>query len=150
MQTERVTTSLFNIELDENGEIVGNEQFDPEASGHLRPKLITANQRIQGLEEAYKTERSRYYLKKNDLAEYLQDNYQDMDNDHVKEIAEIFDIELSKKVEFKATLIVKGEVEVPIWTADDDVFDDVGFEVSLDYSTDGEVSSTEISEIEED
>lgn len=150
MEQERVITSLFNIEIDENGEIIGNEQFDPEASGHLRPKLITANQRVQALDESYKSERMRYYQKKNELEEYLKDNHQNMDNDHVKEIAEIFDIELTKTIEFKATLIVKGEVEVPIWTPDDDVFEDVGFEVDLDYSTDGTVESTTISEIEED
>ena len=150
MEQERVITSLFNIEIDENGEIIGNEQFDPEASGHLRPKLITANQRVQALDESYKSERMRYYQKKNELEEYLKDNHQNMDNDHAKEIAEIFDIELTKTIEFKATLIVKGEVEVPIWTPDDDVFEDVGFEVDLDYSTDGTVESTTISEIEED
>lgn len=148
MQTERVITSLFNIEIDENGEIMGNDQFDPEASGHLRPKLITANQRIQALQDSSANDRRQFFSKKSELEEYLKDNHQNMDTEHVREIAEIFDIELTKTIEFKATLIVKGEVEVPVWT--EEPFEDVDFEVSLNYSTDGSVDSVEISEIEED
>lgn len=157
METTEVTTvKMFNIVTDEQGEILPEEGFDPYASGHLRPKLVSANQKIDQLNQAItdkvtevSRERSRRFELKNELSEYLQENHEDMDIEHVKAIAEIFDIELNKTVEFKAKIEVTGSVEVPIWTDDEAVFEDVEFSVDLEYGTDGDVDNVSILSIDE-
>lgn len=152
---ENTVTTLYNIEM-QNDDILPTADFDPSAVGHLRPRLIQANMHIQSLNKAlaenadlYNTARSKHWTKVGELEEFLKDNADDMDSDHIKAISEMFDIELMKKVPFKATIEVTGEIEVPMWTDEYSYFDDVDFDVSLGWSANGNVDRTEITEIEE-
>lgn len=147
--------TYYNIEV-LRGEILATPEFDPEAVGQVRPKLIQANLFIESLNkslashaEMYNSMRSKHFAKIAELGDFLKENAEDMDDRHVREIAEIFDIELKKTIEFKATIEVQGEIEVDIWTKEADYFDDVDFDVTLDYHTEGSISSTEIKEIDE-
>lgn len=147
--------TYHNIEV-LRGEILATPEFDPEAVGQVRPKLIQANLFIESLNkslanysEMYNTLRSKNFAKIADLEQFLKDNAEDMDIDHIKAIAEIFDIELKKTISFKATIEVEGEVEVDIWTKEYDYFDDVDFDVTLGYNCEGSISSTDVKEIDE-
>ena len=155
-------TEYFNIKTNYSGELVeeyadGIRVFDPEAPAQLRPKLISANVKIQSMtqelitwKERYSTERSRYFEKKNQVEDFLKENHEDLGRELTQELAEMFDIELTKDVEFTAKLEISGRVTVPLWTRDEDVFDDVDFEVDTSYNVDGTVDSVDITSIEED
>lgn len=147
--------TFYNIQMQDD-EILPTDEFDPEAVGHLRPKLIQANKYIESLnkaltekDEAYRTFRSQTFQTKNKLEDYLKENAEDMDIEHVKDIAEMFDIELKKTIEFTATIEVRGEIEVDLWTEEDNYFEDVDFQVDLEYGTDGSVSRIDVTSIEE-
>ena len=154
-------TEYFNIKTNYNGDIVeewidGVKVFDPEAPGQLRPKLIGANVQIESMtqelitwKDRYQYERGRYYESKNKLESFLKDNCEDMDTDQVKELADMFDIELTKEVEFVAKLEVRGTIVVPLWTEQSDVFDDIEFSVDTHYGTEGSVDDYTLLEIDE-
>jgi predicted nuclease with TOPRIM domain len=55
-----------------------------------------------------------YYTKTQELRSYLMDNHEELEL-HTEEIANIFDIPLTKTVEFEATVIVTGSVEVELF-----------------------------------
>lgn len=57
---------------------------------------------------------NKYYAKEQQLRSYLMDNYESLEL-HTEEIANIFDIPLTKEIEFEATMIVSGTVEVPLF-----------------------------------
>ena len=83
-------TEYFNIKTNYSGELVeeyadGIRVFDPESPAQLRPKLISANVKIQALtselitwKERYSTERSRYFEKKNQVEDFLKENHEDL------------------------------------------------------------------------
>lgn len=145
----------YNIEV-LRGEILATPEFNPEAVGQVRPKLIQANKFIESLNKAmaeqaelYNSMRSKHFAKITELEDFLKENAEDMEDSQIREIAGIFDIELKKTIEFKATIEVQGEIEVDIWTKEYDYFDDVDFDVTLDYNTYGSISSTDVTDIRE-
>ena len=154
-------TEYFNIKTNYSGDLVeeyadGVRVFDPEAPAQLRPKLISANVKIQSMtqelitwKDRYQTERSRYFEMKDKLEEFLKDNHDDLGRELTQELAELFDIELTRDVSFTAKLEIEGRVTVPLWTRDEDVFDDVDFEVDTSYNVDGTVDSVDVTSIEE-
>jgi len=56
---------------------------------------------------------------------------------------------MKKTVEFKATIEVKGEIEVDFWTDSEDYFEDVDFDVDFGWGSEGSIVRTDIAEIEE-
>lgn len=148
METTSVTTQLWNISVDENGEPLPSEGFDPHATYQLRPKLVSANQFIIKLQNELSTLRLSQGSLKRDLTDYLTEYAEEIDEEHLKGIAEIFDIELSKTIEFVAQVEVKGTIEVPLWQTSD-YFDEVTITANLDWGVDGEVTDVTITEIEE-
>lgn len=57
---------------------------------------------------------NKSYTQVQQLRSYLMDNYEELEL-HTEEIANIFDIPLTKTVEFEATIIVTGSVEVELF-----------------------------------
>lgn len=152
---ESTVTTYYNIEM-QYDEILPTPDFDPEAVGQVRPKLIEANLYIAKLNNLIgekhtelNEERSRRYELKGKVEEFLTENIEDLGRELVKELADIFDIELKKTIKFTATIEVEGELEVDLWTDSDDYFDDIEFNVDLSYYSDGTVTSTDVTEITE-
>ena len=152
---ENTVTTYYNIEMQYDA-ILPTPDFDPEAVGHLTPKLIQANQYIATLNNLIgekhsqlNDERSRRYDLKSKVEEYITENIEDLGRELAKELAEMFDIELKKTIKFEATIEVIGEIEIDLWTESHDYFDDVEFDVDLSYYTDGTVTSTDVTEITE-
>lgn len=155
------TTKLYNIELDANDEIMyefdnGITTFDPNAVHHVRPRLIQANRYIAQLNNnigELRTQlsetRSRYFENARKLEEILQENVDTIDVDVIKAICEIYDIELKKTIKFKASIEVRGEVEVDLWADEDDYFEDVEFSVDFEWGTDGTITDVSTEDISE-
>jgi hypothetical protein len=82
------------------------------------PEVIASlENRIKSLEYAngnLNTSVNNYYTKEQRLRSYLSDNAEDMEH-HAQEIAQIFDIPLTREVEFEATITVRGTVELEIF-----------------------------------
>ena len=82
------------------------------------PEVIASlENRIKSLEyanENLNTSVNNYYAKEQRLRSYLSDNAEDMEH-HAQEIAQIFDIPLTREVEFEATITVRGTVELEIF-----------------------------------
>lgn len=82
------------------------------------PEVIESlENRIKSLEyanENLNTSVNNYYAKEQRLRSYLSDNAEDMEH-HAQEIAQIFDIPLTREVEFEATITVRGTVELEIF-----------------------------------
>jgi hypothetical protein len=82
------------------------------------PEVIASlENRIKSLEyanENLNTSVNNYYTKEQRLRSYLSDNAEDMEH-HAQEIAQIFDIPLTREVEFEATITVRGTVELEIF-----------------------------------
>lgn len=78
--------------------------------------ISTLESRIKSLEFAnanLNTSVNNYYTQTQQLRTYLMDNYDELEM-HTTEIAEIFDLSLTKTVEFEATIVVTGSVELEI------------------------------------
>ena len=165
--TTESTTEIhyFNIVTNQNGDILPEYNdpmlkdimvFDPEAPAQLRPKLVSANQRVGALEATYlnasnqiASMRDRAYNQKSALETFITDNFEDLGKELSEELAGIFDIELKKTIQFKATIEVKGELEVDIWTDEDDYFDDVDLTVDFGWSSEGSIDRTDVTDIRE-
>ena len=57
---------------------------------------------------------NQYYTKEQQLRSYLADNGEEMEI-FAEDIANIFDIPLTKEIEFEATVTVTGTIEVPLF-----------------------------------
>jgi uncharacterized coiled-coil protein SlyX len=161
----QVEIQYFNITVTENGDILPEYNdpmlkdimvFDPEAPGQLRPRLVSANRRIDELNARYENTNNRLsYLssqvaqQKNQLEELIKDNFDDLGKHLAEDLANIFNVEMKKTVEFKATIEVKGEIEVDFWTDSEDYFEDVDFDVDFGWGSEGSIVRTDIAEIEE-
>ena len=78
--------------------------------------IANLENRIKSLEFAngnLNTSVNNYYTKEQQLRTYLMDNYEELEM-HTEEIANIFDLSLTKTVEFEATIVVTGSVEIEI------------------------------------
>jgi hypothetical protein len=166
-EQETHTTEIyhFNIVVNENGAILPEYNdpvlkdimvFDPDAPAQLRPRLVTANQKIGALEASYLNAsnhlgslRDRAYQQKNQLEEFIKDNFDDLGKHLAEDLASIFDLEMKKTVEFKATIEVKGEIEVDFWTDSEDYFDNVDLTVDFGWGSEGSIARTDVTEIEE-
>jgi hypothetical protein len=86
------------------------------------PEVIASlESRIKNLEytkENLNNSVNRYYAQEQQLRSYLMDNHEELDM-HTEEIADIFNISLTKEVEFEATITVTGTVEVSIFEGTD-------------------------------
>ena len=91
--------------------------------------------------DAFKETNDRNSRAQDKLKDYLVENYEEIGEEHAKEIAEIFSIELSKTLEVVFDVTIRATVSVPV---DKDV-DDLSV-----YDFDIEISSNESDyEIEE-
>jgi hypothetical protein len=80
-------------------------------------KIEGLETRIKHLEYANTNLQSsvnKAYTQTQQLRSYLMDNHEELEL-HTEEIANIFDIPLTKTVEFEATVIVTGSVEVELF-----------------------------------
>jgi hypothetical protein len=83
---------------------------ETESVSELRGQITSLEYVSKTLKESV----NNYYAKEQRLRSYLVDNAEDMEH-HASEIAEIFDIPLTREVEFEATVIVRGTLEVEIF-----------------------------------
>lgn len=86
------------------------EAVEEIAISELRGQIKTLEYTKENLSKSV----NNYYSKEQRLRSYLSDNAEDMEH-HAVEIANIFDIPLTREVEFEATITVRGMVEVEIF-----------------------------------
>lgn len=91
---------------------------------------------------------NKYYTKEQQLRSYLMDNYDELEI-HANEIAEMFDIALTKEVEYTAWVRVDMTVEVEVGN-EFDIEDFISNNLTVDsYGSEVQVTNYEIDRLEE-
>lgn len=91
----------------------------------LKVQVENAKTRSEYLNGVYNTLRDKVQSVK----DYLMENYEDMGEDHAKEIAELLGLELTKTVKYEVNVTFEIETEVPFDYDSDDFEGDLSFSV---------------------
>ena len=102
-------------------------------------------------DKSYETKMNEYYRKESQLRNLLEEVYADSDEQEtLAQIAEIFDVPLTKEIEVTAWIRVDMTIEVDIKDGEYDIEDFVSSNLTVDsYSGEISVNNHEIERIEE-
>ena len=118
------------------------EVYDPVAKNvELQDKIVDLEKRLDTANSNWEFSRTRimeYANKVERLETFIKDNYSYMDEDHVSEICEIFDIMLSQDYDVTVTVTFSGTVTVPLGYDMDNLENDLRAELSSTYGNDVE------------
>jgi hypothetical protein len=116
-----VQDATINIPTKEREQMLDNLEASIDFEAPIDPRIEELNKTIENKENALQILRSQvssYSNQVGQLREYLVDNGEDMEL-HAEDIANIFDIELTKTIEFEATVVITGSVDVSIFDSFD-------------------------------
>lgn len=118
------------------------EVYDPVAKNvELQDKIVDLEKRLDTANSNWEFSRTRimeYANKVERLETFIKDNHSFMDDDHVTEICEIFDIVLSQDYDVTVTVTFSGTVSVPLGYDMDNLENDLRAELSASYGNDVE------------
>ena len=116
-----VQDATINTPTKEREQMLDNLEASIDFEAPIDPRIEELNKTIENKENALQILRSQvssYSNQVGQLREYLVDNGEEMEL-HAEDIANIFDIELTKTIEFEATVVITGSVDVSIFDSFD-------------------------------
>jgi len=114
----------FNFEQASYTDLLAEAQRLNNVVADLEGTITTANNKLMYVERAF-ANRDRQYAEAKEIVTELIENNEISDEEAVKQLIKIFDIEILKEVEFTITVEISGVVEIPFGTELDEYSFDV-------------------------
>lgn len=114
----------FNFEQASYTDLLAEAQRLNNVVADLEGTITNANNKLMYVERAF-ANRDRQYAEAKEIVTELIENNEISDEEAVKQLIKIFDIEILKEVEFTITVEISGVVEIPFGTELDEYSFDV-------------------------